>query len=446
MARIAIVGENSVGYIETLLYIWNSGDCAVLIDWRIPFQTATEMMREANVHKCFMEKKLLSTVLDGLSGDIVFDSFVGGDFCAEYLSKALYNKYTSLYTYDEALVVYSSGTTGKSKGIILSHFAINTNADAIIDYMKIVKDDCIYLTKALSHASTLVGELVVALKSCMKLIVAPTVVPPRNILSNINKHRVSIICVNPLLLSLIVDEVARTACNIASLRTIYVSGSIMTDRLYERARLILKNVAVYNVYGLSEAGPRVSAQRVDCGLYNSVGRPIKNVEIAIIDEQGLRVLDGEQGVVHVSTPSRFARYITGHEKNASLYRGWLNTGDLGCLDANGELHITDRVDDIININSHKIYPAEIERQILHHTDFCDCSVVQIEYRDNVFIACLYVGRNEIEQDVRNKLTRILPAYEIPRQFVRCDRMPYKANGKIAKSEVQCIVKKALGME
>lgn len=63
MSRVALICENSVEYVNTLLDIWNAGDCAVLIDWRIPFQTAVEMMNEANVHKCYIEKNNLIKIL-----------------------------------------------------------------------------------------------------------------------------------------------------------------------------------------------------------------------------------------------------------------------------------------------------------------------------------------------------------------------------------------------
>lgn len=436
MSRIALIGENSIEYIEKLLDIWNSGNCAVLIDWRIPLQTAVEMMREASVHTCYIEKKLYDKTTIILNKSLSFLPYERKTASAEYLPEAVYDEFKPSYSKNEAIILYSSGTTGKSKGIILSHFAINTNADAIIDYMKPTAEDCIYIAKTLSHSSTLTGELLVALKTHTKLVIAPTIVPPRYILSNIKQYNVTIICLNPTLLSLFADELQLKYYDIICLRTVYVSGSVLSDKIYKKAQNVFKSIPIYNVYGLSEAGPRVTAQHSGCCSSNSVGKPIHGVEIAIVEENGAKVSNSKHGIVHVNTPSRFAGYISGEEKNISLYNDWLNTGDIGYIDINGELHIAGRIDDVIILDSHKLYPCEIEKAILDTTEISECVVIKTEYKDSEFIGCLYVGKFVAEREIRNELKNKLPAYEIPRRFIQCDKIPRTLNGKVLKSEVR----------
>lgn len=315
MSRIALIGENSIEYIDKLIDIWNNGDCAVLIDWRIPLQTAVEMMKEAEVHTCCIEKKFFDKVSAALFLSITFIPFERKTTSAKYLPESIYDKFKPNYSKNEAVVLYSSGTTGKSKGIILSHYAINTNANDIIDYMKPTTTDCIYIAKTLSHSSTLTGELLVSLKTHTKLIVAPTIVPPRYILNNICKFDITIICLNPTLLSMLADEMHHGNYDIVSLKTIYVSGSILNDKIYEKAHNMFTEIPIYNVYGLSEAGPRVLAQRAGYCSSNSVGQSIQGIEIAVVDDNGKPVFDGERGIVHVNTPSRFTGYISGQAKH-----------------------------------------------------------------------------------------------------------------------------------
>lgn len=430
MSRVALIGENSTEYINTLINIWNSGDCAVLIDWRIPFQAAVEMMNEAEVHKCYVDKKQFDKGFNKDYEGITFLPFERKTNLAELLPRSTYDNFKPNYGEDEAIILYSSGTTGKAKGIILSHFAINTNADAIIDYINPISKDCIYIAKTLAHSSTLIGELLVALKTHIRLVIAPTIVPPRYILNNIKKFNVSLICLNPTLLSMFTDEVQRRDYDISSLRTIYVSGSVLNDKIYINAHRIFKNIPIYNVYGLSEAGPRVTAQGKNCCKSNSVGKPIKNVEIVIVNEQGVQVLNGEHGIIHVKTPSRFSGYVSGQLKHPSMYKDWLNTGDIGYIDKNDELHIMDRIDDVIIINSYKIYPSEVKKIVLKHPNVVDCIVFA---SDTNSIICKYTVSSDINiNDELSRLCKInLPFYEIPSKFICVEKIPRNINGKIS---------------
>lgn len=446
MGRVALIGENSIGYISALIDIWNRGDCAVLLDWRIPSTTVTEMMVEAGVHTCFIEKELFYKNKMNFPNSIDFIMYEKQNESAEQLPIFIYDKFKENYSHEEAVVIYSSGTTGKSKGIILSHFAINTNADAIIDYMKPTTEDCIYIAKTLSHSSTLTGELLVALKTKMSLVIAPTIVPSRYVLNNISKYNVTTICLNPTLLSMLSDQYERKNYALPSLKTIYVSGSILNDKLYDKVHATFPNTPIYNVYGLSETGPRVAAQRAECCKGNSVGKPIKGVEVDIVNEQGNCVDNGEYGIVHVKTHSMFNGYITGSPKHVSLREGWHNTGDIGYIDTNGELHIVNRVDDVIIIDSHKVYPSEVEKRILEQNDVKECTVAKVEHNGNEFIGCLYVSEKKIDEVIKSQLKAKMLIYEIPRFFVRCDELPRTKNGKVSMREVQTCLKKHMGQE
>lgn len=444
MSRIALIGDNSIEYVSKLVEIWSEGHSIVLIDWRIPLETSIQMMKEAGVNSCIIESQYLKKAGKEYLDAFSFVTYEQTNTKAQLLPNSVYNKYIPNYSSDEAVIIYSSGTTGKAKGIILSHYAVNKNADLIINYMQPKDNDCIYIAKTLSHSSTLVGELLVALKTKTKLVIAPIIVPPRVILKNIINFSVTIMCVNPFLLSLIKDEHRRSS-DLGSLRRIYVSGSKLENKLCRGARDELGNVSIYNVYGLSEAGPRVTAQNEDCCTDNSVGKVLNEVHIAIVNERGQIVKNGDRGIIHVKTPCEFAGYVSGREKNKSLYRDWLNTGDIGYEDANGELFIVDRSDDAMIIKSHKVYPGDIEHVIMESTSIVECVVAKMDLGDDEFMACLYVDPSE-ENNIRAKLQSVLPAYEIPRFFVKCNQIPHTSNGKISRTIARDTMKRILEME
>lgn len=147
VARVALIGTNSAGYIHALIDIWNDGHCAVLIDYQTPFYAAIQMMREADVQICYLQEDLWSEYISDCT-EIEFVHYSSDSKLTFVLPELLYDEFHPNYSHHEAVIIYSSGTTGKSKGIILSHFAINTNADAIIDYMNpCAHTDCIYTVR-----------------------------------------------------------------------------------------------------------------------------------------------------------------------------------------------------------------------------------------------------------------------------------------------------------
>ena len=439
MARVALIGENSIGYINSLLDIWNDGDCAVLIDSAAPFNAAVKLMREANVKKCLIQSGMWQGITSDCR-DIDFIDYNPVSGLTFELPHRIYEKYRSCYENDEAVIIYSSGTTGSAKGIILSHFAISTNADSIIDYMKPSKEtDCIYTMRHLSHSSTLTGELLVALKTKSKAVITSRAVPPRLIFSTIKKYGISILGINPSLLSLLCDETKRGEYDISSLKKIYVSGSILSDILYERAKNIFNGIAIYNVYGLSEAAPRVAAQREGCQQTNSVGRPIKGVEVKITDDGGNEVPNGIRGLIHVKTPSLFSGYVTGGKEYASLIHGWLNAGDTGYFDGFGELHIIGRIDDVIICDAHKIYPCDIEKIILEDFSITDCIIAGFDERGKTAIGCLYVSDDDRTAAIIRHLKENVPSYEIPKKIIRVDKIPCGLRGKPDKKAINDIL-------
>lgn len=432
MSRIGLIGENSVEYIKTLLDIWNNNNCAVIINWQIPCKTAIEMMQQAEVHICYIETSVFIQSYIHVQTEIEFILFDGNTHSAEMLPDNLYNKFGENYSKNEAIVIYSSGTTGKAKGVILSYYAIQTNADAIISYMAPTNSDCLYIAKPLSYSSALIGELLVALKMHIKLVIAPSIVPPRFVLKYIQSFSVSILCLCPMMLSLYVQEYMPDKFDISSLRVIYVSGSILNNKLCGQAREKFRNIPIYNVYGLSEAGPRVTAQTIGCCSENSVGMPIIGVEVKIIDEAGNEVAKNEKGIIHINTPSLFMGYISGSSQLTSLYKGWLNSGDIGYMGETGELFIVERCDDVAVFNSHKIYPNEINNVVHTYPLICDCVTMCIANEDNkVDLVCFYVSSQTVSyKELIKYLHSCLPPYETPSKFIRITAVPVQHNGKI----------------
>lgn len=422
MSRKIIIGENSIEYIKVLLDIWNNGDCAVLIDWRTPPVEVKNIIDKYQIDSCYIDSALKEKFYDVIidkNKKIFYQSTCS---YTRIIPSNIYADFKPNYSNEEALILFSSGTTGKSKGIVLSFFAINTNCDMIIDYMQPTEKDSIYILKTFSHSSTLVGEILVALKSKIRALISPNIGSMNFIFSNIEKYGISIMCVNPSILALMNKNLKGPLNN---LKKIYVSGETLPKRLLSDAKKNL-NVPIFNVYGLSEAGPRVSAQN-EKSHGNSVGCPLKNVEIKIMKNNKI-VPIREVGTIYVKTPSLFCYYLS--DPQGKNNKEWFNTQDIGYIDENNELHILGREGGFAIINSHKIYMPDIENRIMQLNGVNECCVFLYSNEKSKMLCCAYSG--EISpQEIKTNLQSMTVYYEIPKKYLKLEKIPRNVNGKIS---------------
>jgi long-chain acyl-CoA synthetase len=432
--RICIYADNSSKYIDILLDIWSHGDCAVLIDPRIPFEVALDYMIMCEVEKSYIDVDIedFKGRKDEAAKGIEFFR-VEKEPIKCYCSERPLNDFSPELLHKEALILFSSGTTGRSKGIVLDYYSIEKNAKMIIDYMHPDSKEKIFIVKSLAHSSTIVGELLVALKTKMKIVLGSTNQHMGSIWNNIRKHGVTIICLNPTLLHLLTQYLSHITSRdrICDLKKIYTSGSIINKSDIEKFHEIFRNIPIFNVYGLTEAGPRVTAQRIEEPL-GSVGQPIGDVKIVVTDLNGKILDNGKTGIVSVKTDCRFVKYIVSEEKQfrKSIYKDWINTGDLGYIDSQGNLFILGRADRMIVCGSHNVYPEQVEDILLKLDDIDDCFVHSV-YDDTIGnkLVCLYEGSAELDYKYLLKhCAKYLAPYEIPKEFIY-GKIPRTSNGK-----------------
>jgi len=170
------------------------------------------------------------------------------------------------------------------------------------------------------------------------------------------------------------------------------------------------------------------------------------VQINIFDETGQPVNNGENGLIHVNTPSLFSGYVSGNKDLPSKCDEWLNTGDVGYLDNNNELYIMGRADDVIILGTHKIYPSQIEQLVMECGNIQECTVVMANHPSGrKILCCLYVSPNDLQADIKRHLNKRLIKYEIPQVFINVENLPKTPNGKVsAKMAASLITKKLCG--
>lgn len=429
--RIGLIGQNSIEYINIILNLWNENICVVLIDYQVPELEVQDIFFESKIIEFYIEKSLESK-FNNLK-KIAKINFFEGTSKNIFLDKYMYKKFHLRYDEDEALILFSSGTTGKKKGIILSHSAINNNADNINSYMLLNENSKLYLCRNLSHSSTIVGELLVCLHTGAKLFIGNPISTPLHLVNYINEFNIDILCINSGALRLIGNYLLKNNIDCA-LKEIYLSGSILykTDRDYFES--VFKHQKIYNVYGLTECGPRISSQKIGFKDKYSCGKLLPNTIVKIKNNEGIEINEGEIGLIYVKNNSMLKEYLVGNSKNMFI-DGYFCTNDLGYVNEN-ELFIVGRNDDMIIKNGHNIYPDKIADVIKNYDMIDDCYV--LGYRKDTTHIPIAIYTSSIFLDIKLLISHCqkrLISYEIPSYFYRFNNIPKNSRGKILKNDI-----------
>ena len=318
---------------------------------------------------------------------------------------------------DLAFVMFTSGTTGKPKGVMLTDENICANLDAIGTYFDLRGCESICIARPLVHIAVLTGELLYALINGLTVYFYEEAFMPQRLLAYIERHGIEVMCGTPTLLSAL--SKVSTDRDVV-LKVCAISGEILTENTARQLSTAFPNTEFYNVYGLTEHSPRVSAllPHEFAAHPGSVGKPISGVEIKIQD-----------GELLVKSQSIMKGYLDDRQSTqAKVKDGWLYTADAAHTDIDGYIYIEGRKDNMIIRSGLNIYPEEIERAAMEMCGIEDCVVFGEASEYGTVICLKYVGDIE-PQSLRKLLLKSLHASNMPNKIERVEKLPRTASGK-----------------
>lgn len=318
---------------------------------------------------------------------------------------------------DLAFVMFTSGTTGKPKGVMLSHENICTNLEYIRSYFRLDSARKICIARPLVHIAVLVGELLYALCSGLTVYFYEESFMPKRLIAYCAENSIDVLCATPTLYRTLAraDKDKRLPVKIAA-----ISGELLDVHSAREIAAAFPNTAFYNVYGLTEHSPRVSAllpQEFDT-IEGSVGKPLSGVTTRI-----------ENGELLVKSPCVMKGYFDDEEKTRTkLQDGWLHTGDRAHFDKDGYLYIDGRKDGMIIRGGLNVYPEEIEAVARSIVGINDCAVSG-QTSDNGTLICLqYEGELE-PNELRKFLMQELNPSIVPNKIERVQTLARTPSGK-----------------
>jgi len=356
---------------------------------------------------------------------------------------------------DYAVIFYTSGTTGRPKGAISSHrnmianlqnTIFNTVAIAMMAPDTAASPDAgqttALLTSPLFHVSGCHSSLVVGTLGGLKLVIPAGRFEPDKALSLIQDERVTIWATVPTMVWRVCEFPDRHAYDTSSVTSVAFGGSPSADELQRMVRETFPNVkSTSNAYGLTESSSVATVISGTDALAKptSVGPPVPVVEIRIADPSGAEVAQGATGEVLIRGPIIMPGYWGKPEATAeTVIDGWLHTGDIGRVDEDGYLYITDRAKDMIIRGGENIYCVEIEQRLVEHPEIADAAVIGVAHpelgEEVKAVVQLADGSGLTEADVRAWVAEALANFKVPAYVeLTHDKLPRNASGKLLKN-------------
>ncbi|HMA51779.1 MAG TPA: malonyl-CoA synthase [Magnetospirillaceae bacterium] len=340
---------------------------------------------------------------------------------------------------DVAAMLYTSGTTGRSKGALLTHRSLIANAETLVEAWGFTEEDVLLHTLPIFHVHGLFVAFGCALLSRAKMLFHPTFDAASALAA---MGRATVFMGVPTYYTRLLASPELNKAKVANMR-LFVSGS--APLLAETFSAFHQRTGhhILERYGMTETGMNTSNPLIGERRLGTVGFPLSGVELRIADDEGREVAKGETGIIEVRGPNVLKGYWNNPEKTAAAFRadGFFITGDVAQLDADGYVVIVGRASDMIISGGYNVYPKEIETVIDALPGIGESAVIGVPHPDFgegvvAVIRTLPGKEHPAESEIVAALKSQLAGYKVPKKLVFVEDLPRNAMGKVVKAELR----------
>jgi long-chain acyl-CoA synthetase len=456
--RVAILSQNNDRYLETFYAIAWAGGIIVPLNFRLAPPELVYMLNDADVQILLVDDTFKHTLpellphVENLQHVIVMDGNLPPNALdyEDILAKATPIPDAGRGGDDVVAIFYTGGTTGISKGVMLSHTNLVSNAmTALLNIYE--GEPWVYLHSApmfhIADAQWMVG---VTMQAGTHVFMPKFI--PEMMLATIQKYKVTHCALVPTMVNMLLNSGKIDHYDLSSLRGMNYGGSPMAPALIARTRQALPKCRLFQGYGQTETSPNVSMlldkYHDPDGEYadkiGSAGQPMFTVEVIIVDGDNNTVPLGEIGEIAVRGPNIMRGYWNKPEETAYALRGgWMHTGDMGYMDSDGFLYIVDRLKDVVISGGENVYSAEVEAAIYQHPAVAVCAVIGIPdegWGEKVHAVIIpREGKSITETELLEHCRKLIAGYKCPHSVeIRHEPMPMSGAGKILKRELRAL--------
>ncbi|HXQ60420.1 MAG TPA: FadD3 family acyl-CoA ligase [Acidimicrobiales bacterium] len=381
--------------------------------------------------------------LAGADGVVEGDEGVAG---APVDAHAARRRWQAVTGEDLSDVIFTSGTTGRPKGAMTTHAQTLRTFSTWASIVGLAEGDRYLVVNPFFHTFGYKAGIIACLMNGAAIVPEP-VFDVDKVLATVDREHITVVPGPPTLYQSILDHPRRAAYDLSSLRLAVTGAAVVPVELVERMRSELSFSTVLTAYGLTESTGTVTMCRQGDDpqtIAETSGRAIPGLEVRVVDDGGSEVATGEPGEIVVRGYTVVSGYFEDPEATAEAIDadGWLHTGDIGVMDGDGNVRITDRKKDMFIVGGFNAYPAEIEGALLRHPGVAQAAVIGVPDERMGEVGCAFVvarpgtDPQQLAGELPSWSRDQMANYKVPRHVEVVEALPTNASGKVLKTELR----------
>ena len=443
--RVAMVLGNSIEFVVVLFALARLGAVSVPLNIRHTLAENSHIIKDCAaklvVHEFDLADRVPTAgVLSSLKHAVAIGR-EGGERLAELCGAAPILRAEAVGEEETATILYTSGTTGRPKGAMLTHLSI---AHSVIHYrvtMGLTEDDRGLIAVPMSHVTGLIA-LVHAMVHCAGTLVVMPAFKASEFIDLAARHQMTYTLIVPAMFNLCLLASNFETADLSHWRVSGYGGAIMPEATLERIAEKLPKLKLLNCYGATEttSPAAIMPPEQTVARKESVGLAVSCGDILVMDANGAETRYGHPGEIYIGGAMVVPGYFNNPEAaEREFVAGYWKSGDLGIMDEKGYLRVIDRIKDVINRGGFKIYASEVENVLLEHPAVVEVAVVAkpcpvLGERVHAFV----VLRHAVDEaELQRHCADLLSDYKVPETFRRLEgALPRNANGKVLKRNLR----------